>query len=83
MAKMEKNYAELYKEACNLEANLEIRKQTHNTGEIEILKSETSKLSVLQYKTKAICFNCGAAGNWAKSCTEQKKETRNAIIVIK
>ena len=31
-------YVELYKEACNLEKNLETRKQTHHTGEIEILK---------------------------------------------
>ena len=76
MAKMEKSYAELYKEACNLEKNLETRKQTHNTGDIEILTTETGKLTVPLNKTKNNCFNCGAAGHWAHSCTELKKETR-------
>ena len=76
MAKMDKSYAELYKEACNLDKNLETRKQTHNTGDIEILKIETGKLTVPQNKTKDNCFNCGAAGHWAHSCTELKKETR-------
>ena len=76
MAKMEKSYAELYKEACNLEKNLETRKQTHNTGDIEILTTETGKLTVPLNKTKDTCFNCGAAGHWAHSCTELKKETR-------
>ena len=52
MAKMDKSYAELYKEACNLDKNLETRKQTHNTGDIEILKIETGKLTVPQNKTK-------------------------------
>ena len=61
MAKMDKSYAELYKEACNLDKNLETRKQTHNTGDIEILKIETGKLTVPQNKTKD---NCGAAGHY-------------------
>ena len=76
MAKMDKSYAELYKEACNLDKNLETRKQTHNTGDIEILKIDTGKLTVPQNKTKDNCFNCGAAGHWAHSYTEPKKETR-------
>ena len=58
MAKMNKSYAELYKEACNLDKNLETRKQTHNTGDIKILKIETGKLTVPQNKTKDNCFNC-------------------------
>ena len=73
---MEKSHAELYKEACNLEKNLETRKQTHHTGEIEILETETGKLTVPKNKTKNNCFNCGVAGNWAQSCTEQKKNKR-------
>ena len=76
---MDKSYAELYKEACNLDKNLETRKQTHNTGDIEILKIETGKLTVPRNKTKDNCFNCGAAGHWAHSCTEHAR----AIIVIK
>ena len=43
---------------------------------LKILKIETGKLTVPQNKTKDNCFNCGAAGHWAHSCTELKKETR-------
>ena len=62
--RMDKSYAELYKEACNLEKNLETHKQTHNTGDIEILTTETGKLTVPLNKTKDTCFNCGAAGHY-------------------
>ena len=43
---------------------------------LKILKIETGKLTAPQNKTKDNCFNCGAAGHWAHSCTELKKETR-------
>ena len=43
---------------------------------LKILKIETGKLNVPQNKTKDNCFNCGAAGHWAHSYTELKKETR-------
>ena len=49
------------KEACNLEKNLETRKQTHNTGDMEILTTETGNLTVPLNKTKD---NCGAAGHY-------------------
>ena len=52
------------KEACNLEKNLETRKQTHNTGDMEILTTETGNLTVPLNKTKDNCFNCGAAGHY-------------------
>ena len=46
---------------------------------LKILKIETGKLTVPQNKTKDNCFNCGAAGHWAHSCTEHAR----AIIEIK
>ena len=72
------DFATLYRDAIDLEKNLEARKQASGGHEIEILKAEAPKINSSSRvdgsnKVSGNCFNCGKYGHWAVNCIAPRK----------
>ena len=76
MNKAEGDFTTVYKDACNLEKNLDARKQVSGATDIQILTTQTKNApesSKPRVGSDKKCFQCSRTGHWAAQCPTRER----------